>query len=78
MTTDAEWIKIVDAQWHNRVDTLSEQANLWRHIAYELAGGDRARVLAAEARVTDKFAAAGRERIGPKLPPSHTATGDGK
>jgi hypothetical protein len=50
-----------------------EDVNYWRHVAYELAGGDRAKVDAAGTIVCDKFIAAGREHVGPKLPKAHQA-----
>lgn len=57
-----------DASDTTRLDSTMESANFWRHVAYELAGQDRAKVSAAEDVVCDKFIAAGRQRVGPKLP----------
>lgn len=69
--------QVFDAMWGETCNlcrerqqeaTAREDTHYWRHVAYELAGGDRAKVEAAGAVVCDKFIAAGRERVGPRLP----------
>jgi hypothetical protein len=60
---------VVDSEAYN---AAREDVNHWRHVAYHLAGGDRAKVMAASDHICDLFIAAGRERIGPRLPDNGT------